>query len=399
MKIAIVHDYLTQYGGAERVVATISEMFPDAPIYTIFYDPSGTLGQFSKKKIIESSLARIPLIGKIIQKKYQLFFWLLPYAIEKFDFRDYDLIISSSATFAKGIIANSALHICYCHTPTRYLWDDIDKYVSGFYANSFVKFFAKIFLNLTRRWDLEAAKRPDIFIANSRHIAKKIEKIYGRKVRAVIYPPVDISWWKEVASKFVNKERKYFLMVGRILKYKRFDIGIELSRRFGIRLKIVGKGRELARLKKNAPNSVEFLGWLPDEKLAELYANAKALLMPQEEDFGIVAIEALSCGTPVISYKRSGAAEIVKDGENGILVEEQSPEAFFEAICNLENLKLDPEKISASVEHFSKERFKKELMQIIEEAKIKIEDYEKASILKKIEEDLKKKIEEDNLIL
>lgn len=366
MRVAIVHDYLTQYGGAERVAEALAEMFPAAPIYTLFYDPQKTRGRFEERTIAESFWARVPVLGRVIRNHNQLFFWLLPMAVERFDLRGYDLVISSSATFAKGARKSpAALHICYCHTPTRYLWDDVRKYVTGFYAIPFVRLVGGIFLWMVRRWDRRAAERPDVFIANSKHTAAKIKAAYGRDAQAVIYPPVDVEWWRAASGGVPAKKRDYVLMVGRMLAYKRFDIGIEASRRLGVPLKIVGEGREFERLRKSAPQHVEFLGWLPDAALAKLYAHARALLMPQVEDFGIVAVEALACGTPVIAYGRSGAAEIVRDGENGILVSQQTVEAFIEALRRLGHSNFDQEAIRASAERFSKERFKKELADFI----------------------------------
>jgi glycosyltransferase involved in cell wall biosynthesis len=368
MRVAIVHDYLTQYGGAERVVKTLHELFTEAPIYTLFYDPKKTRGVFEGCNIVESFWAKIPILSEIMKKNNQIFFWLMPIAIELFDLRRYDIIISSSASFAKGIHSPpGAFHICYCHTPTRYLWDDVRKYVSGFYDYKFVITAGSIFLKMTKKWDLSAAARPHIFIANSNFTAKKIKKFYGRDVYSVLYPPVDVDWWENNSPKIPMSERKYYLMVGRLLKYKRFDIGIEISRRFGIPLKIVGEGREKTNLENISPkDKVEFLGWLPDKDLAYVYANAKALLMPQSEDFGIVAVEAISCGTPVITYEESGAAEIVIDGVNGIIVKEQSPEAFFDAILRLNKLDLNPEYISMSAKRFSKQVFKEQFLKILE---------------------------------
>jgi glycosyltransferase involved in cell wall biosynthesis len=368
MRVAIVHDYLTQYGGAERVVEALAELFPDAPIYTLFYDPQKTRGKFEGRVIRESFWARVPIMGTMIRNHNQLFFWLLPLAVARFDLRGYDLVISSSATFSKGALkAPGALHICYCHTPTRYLWDDLGKYVTGFYANPFVRLVGSAFLGAVRRWDSRAATRPDIFVANSRHTAEKIKAAYRREPKAVIYPPVDVGWWRDASADAPQASRTYLLMVGRMLAYKRFDVGIEVSRRLGMPLKIVGEGREMARLKKHAPSTVEFLGWVPDRELATLYANARALLMPQSEDFGIVAVEALACGTPVVTYRESGAAEIVADGENGVLVDRQTPEAFADALRRLERLEMEiaPQAIRASAERFSKERFKRELMALI----------------------------------
>jgi len=371
MRVAIVHDYLTQYGGAERVVEALSEMFPEAPIFTLFYDVVKTHGRFEGKKIIQSFWSKIPIAGELIRGHNQLFFWLLPPAVERFYLRGYDLVISSSAAFAKGVIAApGALHICYCHTPTRYLWNNLDDYVTGFYANSFVKLVGNVFLAAVRKWDASAAKRPHIYIANSNHTAARIKSIYRREPSSIIHPPVDVNYWKREAGEVAIKDRNYFLMVGRLLPYKRFDIGIEAARRLGIALKIVGDGKEMTRLKKIAGKSVEFLGWLPDKDLAYVYAHAAAFLMPQVEDFGIAAVEALACGTPVIAYRNGGALDIVRENENGLFFDSQTPSALADAIERFRCVSFSPHSVALSAERFSKERFMREFRKFIAELPI-----------------------------
>lgn len=402
MKVAIVHDYLTQYGGAERVVEAISELFPDAPIYTLFYDKAKTKGRFRDKRVIESFWADVPVLGELFKRHNQLFFWAMPFAIERFSFGDYDLVISSSATYAKGArVLPPGVHICYCHTPTRYLWDDLGKYVTGFFANSFVRFVGSFFLGAVRLWDKKAARRPHFFIANSNHIAGRIEAIYKRIPDAVIFPPVDpvrslarSCFVRGITSNEVNagspdvtsgltsngvdtarflvesldkplKPQDYFLMVGRFLAYKRFDIGIEAANRLGFNLKIVGEGRERKQLVKLAGKTVEFLGWVDDSDLRDLYIGARALLLPQVEDFGIVAVEAMACGTPVIAQKTGGMLDIVADGENGVFFDSETVESLIGGIRRFENASFDPTIIRESAERFSKERFQKEFMEFI----------------------------------
>jgi glycosyltransferase involved in cell wall biosynthesis len=365
MRIAIVHDDLTQYGGAERVVEALAELWPEAPIYALFYDEAKTKEKFRGKRIVESFWARVPFLGKVIRRAHnRLFFWLMPFAVSRFDLSGFDVVISSSATYAKGArAASGALHVNYCHTPTRYLWDDIRKYSAGFYANPFVRFIGGFFLSAVRRWDKKAGLNPDFMIANSNHIASRIREVYGREADAVIFPPVNVGVFRSaMQGSVLPKDREYFLMVGRMLIYKRFDLGIEAARRRGFRLKIVGDGPEKDAFMRNVPSGVEFLGWVSDEDLPRIYAGAKALIFPQVEDFGIVAAEAIAAGTPVIADRAGGALDIIKEGENGVLFDRQTPEALCEAIERFGVMRFDPAAISASAEKFSKERFKEELM-------------------------------------
>jgi glycosyltransferase involved in cell wall biosynthesis len=366
MRVALIHDSLTQYGGAERVVEVISEIWPEAPIFTLFYDETKTKGRFSHKPIIESFWVRAPLLGKIVRRLHnRLFFWLMPIAVERFNLSDFDIVISSSATYAKGVLRRrGALHLNYCHTPTRYLWEDVRNYASGFYESSLVRFVGEFFFRAVRRWDRAAAWRPDLMVANSTYTANRIRQIYGREVDAVIFPPVEPKFFNVIKNSKLN-DCDYYLMVGRLLKYKRFDLGIEASRNLGFKLKIAGDGPEKKALLRNAPREVEFLGWVDDEKLIELYLGAKALIFPQVEDFGLVAAEAIATGTPVIAYRAGGALDIIKEGENGIFFDHQTPKALAEAIKRFENIEFDTAKIRASATRFSKEKFQQEIINLI----------------------------------
>jgi len=359
MKVALVHDYLNQYGGAEKVLEALAEIYPDAPIYTLIYDSAIVKNILPEREIRASFLQKIPFI-----KSYHRFFPpLMPFAVEKFDFSDYDVVISDSAAFAKGIITKpETLHICYCHTPIRYAWDDSHKYVREFNMPFWAKLFVPVFMNYLRLWDREAAYRVDKFISNSQFVAKRIQKYYKRDA-TVIYPPAD-------TGKFFpgRKSEDYFLMVGRLLVYKRFDIAIEAFNRLEIPLKIIGTGPEFAKLKKMANWNVEFLGNVDVETLKKHYQNCRALVFPQEEDFGIVAVEAMACGRPVIAYRGGGAVESIKEGETGLFFDEQKVDSLIGAVKKFNSDKFSSDRISAHAAKFGKDVFKKKIEEFVEKS-------------------------------
>jgi len=361
MKVALVHDYLNQYGGAERVLGAFSEIFSDAPIYTLIYDPQKVCGVFYNKKIRTSFLQKIPFA----KSYHRIFPFLMPIAIEQFDLSNYDVVLSDSASFAKGVITKpETLHICYCHTPPRFAWDDSHKYIEEYGFPKIIKRLIPFFMNYIRLWDREAALRVDKFICNSNFVAKRIKKYYNRKAQ-VIYPPVDAKFFSP--SDFFDKP-SYFLMVGRLLAYKRFDIAIESFNKINKPLKIIGDGPEIKRLKKLAKKNIEFLGELPPEKLREYYQNCQALIFPQEEDFGIVALEAMACGRPVIAYRGGGALESVKERETGAFFNEQTPESLIKAVKEFKSGKFNPQKIRKHALKFSKDKFKKRIKDFVEKS-------------------------------
>jgi glycosyltransferase involved in cell wall biosynthesis len=365
MKVALVHDYLNQFGGAERVLEAFAEIFPNASIYTLIHDPKKVRGVFSNRKIQTSFLQKIPFV----KSHHRIFPFLMPVAIEQFDLSNYDVVLSDSASFAKGVITRpETLHICYCHTPPRYAWDDSHKYIEEYGFPRIVKKLIPLFMNYIRIWDREAALRVDKFICNSNFVAKRIEKYYNRKA-VVIYPPVDT----KAFSVSGNPVQNYFLMVGRLLPYKRFDIAVEAFNKMGKPLKIIGDGPEMKQLKKlaNLPvgrqgKNIEFLGELSGEKLREYYQNCRALIFPQEEDFGIVALEARACGRPVIAYRGGGALESIKEGETGVFFNQQTPESLIKAVKSFRADNFDFQKIRKHALKFSKDKFKKKIKNFVE---------------------------------
>lgn len=360
MKIALVHDYLNQYGGAEKVLEAFVEIFPDAPIYTLLYDKKLVDKIFPGKKIRASFLQKLPFI----RKHHRFFPPLMPLAAEKLDLSDFDVVLSDSAAFGKGIITKpETLHICYCHTPIRYAWDDSHKYIKEFSMPRLAKFFVPIFMNYLRLWDREAAYRVDKFICNSDFVSQRIKKYYKQDAE-VIYPPVDISSFG-IASSEINGT-KYFLMIGRLLPYKRFDMAIEAFNKLELSLKIIGSGPEMKKLKKMANWNIDFLGEIRGDKLKEHYQNCQALIFPQEEDFGIVALEAMACGRPVIAYRGGGALESILGGKTGVFFDEQTVDALVGAVTKFQPQKFNSEFIRSHALKFDKEIFKKKIKEFVE---------------------------------
>lgn len=360
MKIALIHDHLAQDGGAEKVLKVFSEMFQAAPIYTLLFEKKHVNKYFSDKKIETSIIQKLPWGVK----HYQWYLSLMPLAIEFFDLRQYKLVISDTSSFAKGVITSpDALHICYCHTPTRYLWSDTHQYINELKYNKFFKKIISLVLSRIRLWDYAAAARVDFFIANSKTVQQRIKKYY-RRDSIVIYPPVETNKFSIYQEGEVKKE-KYFLIGCRLAPYKRVDIVIEAFKRLGpdYKLKIFGDGIDLKRLRKIAAEAtnIEFLGRVSDQYKAELYSKAEAFINPQEEDFGITVVESMAAGRPVIAYKKGGATETVVEGFSGTFFEEQTSDAIYEALKNFETINFEPEKIKNYAEKFSVANFRKKI--------------------------------------
>lgn len=355
MKIAILHDYLNQWGGAERVLEALTELFPEAGLYTLFYDEKKLKGKF-KNSLKKTSFLNFPFA----RNHHRLFIPLMPFAARTMTIdNDYDIIISSSAGYAKGFNVSHRHghrppHISYCHTPLRYAWEK--KYLKDlpFPLKLISKIFGNPTRNYLRNWDRRAAENVDFFIANSNFIKEKIKAYYGKEAE-VIYPPVD----EQVFYKENTSKEDFYLMAGRLIYYKRFDLGIQACERLKKKLKIVGTGPEERKLQKSAnPELVEFLRDVSDSELRALYNRAQALIFPQVEDFGLVAAEAQMCGLPVIAYNEGGAREIVEDAKTGILFREQTEQGLAEAIQKFENTNFERNEIAASARRFSKQVFK-----------------------------------------
>ena len=379
MKVALVHDYLVQYGGAERVLEAFTEIFPKAPIYTMVYDKKLMSKTFSDKKVFTSFLQKIPLVGS----HHRLFPILMPIAIEQFDLSKYDIVLSDSNSYAKGAITMPhTLHITYCHTPMRYAWDDCHKYLREFKYSNLTKKFVPFAMNYIRMWDKISADRPDRYIANSKFIASRIKKYYNKDA-FIINPPVSAE--KFYISKNVED---YYLMVGRALPYKRFDIAVKAFNKLKFPLKIIGKGPEMDKLKKHANSNIDFLGYLNDKEISDYYSKCKAFIFPPEEDFGITPLEAMASGRPVIAFRGGGALETVIENKTGLFFDEQTPRSIIDVIKNFDSRKFNPREIRDHALEFDRELFKKKIKKFVEEEYTK---YAKSMIsIGKVNKTLKK---------
>lgn len=352
MKVALVHDHLMQDGGAEKVLLALQEVFPEAPTYTLLYAPDRVAPEFRARDIRTSFLQRMPL-GL---RRYQWFLPLMPAATEGHDLSGFDVVLSSSSAFAKGVLTRpGTVHVCYCHTPTRYLWSDTHSYVQELQANPAVKRLLPMMLSRLRVWDRMAADRVDRFIANSLTVASRIRKYYGRD-SDVIHPPVE-------TGKFSVAEvpGNYWLAGGRLVSYKRFDLVIRAFNDLGLPLKIFGDGPLYKELRAMARPNIEFVGKVGDGDKAALYRKALAFLHPQEEDFGITAVEAMASGRPVIAYRKGGAVETVVDGMTGAFFDGQSWEDVRDAVIRLDPADFDPFTVRAHALRYDIGVFKERL--------------------------------------
>ncbi|MBU1992432.1 MAG: glycosyltransferase [Patescibacteria group bacterium] len=357
MKIAIVADWLTDFGGAERVILRLHNLFPDAGIFTSVLNEKN-MENFSDAVIHTSFIQKLPKA----KKKHQLYITLMPYAFEHFDLSEYDIVISSSHACAKGVITKPAtMHVCYCHSPMRYVWDNCHEYIKQYSLPGIIKKLAEWPLHKLRLWDKLTADRVDYFIANSKNTQRRIKKYYKRDSE-VIYPMVNTDRF-EVSKKKDN----YFIAIGRLIPYKRFDLIVKAFNELEIPIKIIGAGSELPKLKKMAKKNIEFLGRTTDERTAELLKRARALIFPQLEDFGIVPLEAMACGKPVIAFKGGGALETVVDGKTGIFFKEQTVESLKEAIGKFikTEKEFDPTAIRKHAEKFSPSVFDQKIVNFI----------------------------------
>ncbi len=359
MKVAIVHDHLAQDGGAERVVQVMMQMFPEAPLYTLVYNQKNANEFFKGRDIRTSFIQRWP--GG--RRFYQWYLPWMPTAIERLDLRGYDLVISSSASFAKGIITQpQTLHICYLHSPTRYLWSDTIEYVNELRYTKPLRSIAPFFLNRIRMWDRLAADRVDQFLANSKTVQHRIHKYYRRESQ-VLYPPVNVERFT-----LGTGDGGYYVTGGRLVPYKRFDLVVQAFNKLNVPLKIYGSGPTLKQLQRMAKPNIEFLGRVPDQALNQLYGQATAFINPQEEDFGITAVEAMATGRPVIAFAAGGARETVQTGSTGVFFQEQEWESLADAVIRFTPTEYDPAAIREWAERFSVPTFQRHLRQAIDQA-------------------------------
>ncbi len=361
LNIAIVHDWLTGMRGGEKVLEVLCELYPGATLVTLLHNQGMLSATIEKMKIQTSFIDRLPMK----EKKYRNYLPIFPLAIELIDFSKYDLIISTSHCVAKGAQpGKNGLHICYCHTPMRYVWEMYDEYFGKDKAGFITRAAMKIFAPFLRWWDVRTSSRVHKYIANSYNVAGRIKQYYNRQAD-VIHPPVDASLFQ-----LSETHKDYFLIVSALVPYKKVEIAIEAFNQIGKKLVIIGTGPESEKLQTIAKKNIEFLGWKNDNELAEFYAGCRALLFPGVEDFGIVPLEAMACGKPVIAFGKGGALEtVINEGANatGIFFYEQTPDSLIKVIENFEDTIFDPLSIRTHALKFDRVLFKEKIKKYIEE--------------------------------
>lgn len=372
-KVAIVHDFLLAFGGAERVLQSLVEMYPSAPVYTLLSDPGIVSRHFPQSEVRESFLAKCP---GFLKRRYRLLLPLYPVAVEAFDLRDFDVVISSSGAWSKGIVTRlHTKHIAYIHSPMRSVWDENESYLRslGFFVP--FRFFGRIILSYLRLWDRQAAQRPDVLIANSKYTRERIAKYY-RLPSEVVYPPVMMEKSGKGEEKGVKGEmgtekkgeNAPFLMVSRLTEAKKIAVAIDAFNKLELPLVIVGSGPLRKSLKERAGKHIHFKGFQKDDQISKWYRGARALVHVAEEDFGLAIAESLACGTPVIAFDQGGARELVHSGVNGELFFAQTPEILSDGVRRFigNEGKYDREWIQRDMMRFSKEIFQEKMKGVIE---------------------------------
>jgi glycosyltransferase involved in cell wall biosynthesis len=357
MRLALLHDCIVHVGGAERVLQTLHSMFPDAPIYTLVFDKSVARELLPGAEVRPSFVQKLPGAKRYFRGYAPLY----PTAVEGFDLSDFDVVLSSSYSFVKGVIVPAnTLHICYCYSPLRYLWSGYHFHRKAMFRGLWKRVLVDPFLTGLRLWDRMAADRVDQFVAISKGVAERIAKYYRRR-SVVIYPPVPVR-----RIRFVGPSGSYYLLVSRLMRYKRVDLAIEALNRLGLPLKIVGTGPLLGELRRISKPNIEFMGGISEKELEECYSGCRGLVFPACEDFGIVMVEAQAYGKPVIAYDGGGASEIVADGRTGVLFKEQSQDAIIEALKRLERINLDPEEMRDNALRFDEANFRHAMKTLVE---------------------------------
>lgn len=357
MKVALVHEYFCSLGGSEVVALALRELYPEAPIYTLLADPAHQKGGVLLDADVRTSfLQRLPFS----RQAYWAYCPLFPMAVESLDLREYDLVISSSHGWVKNVLTRpGGLHICYCHTPLRWAWEQTTPRRR---LARLLSPFVSLWLHYVRVWDAASTPRVDHFVANSYEVARRLRRYYGREAY-VVYPPIDTDFFQPE-----DVEGDYFLVVSRLVPYKRVELAVEAFNRLKLPLKVVGAGSELGRLKRLAGPAVEVLGWQPRERLRELYAGCRALILPGKEDLGMAALEAQSAGRPVIAHGAGGALETVFPGETGLHFGPQKVEAIINAVRQFEGMRWDKALIRRHAIQFDRRVFLERMANFIHEA-------------------------------
>jgi len=355
MKVAIVYDRVNKWGGAERVLLVLHEIFPKAPLFTSVYDRRQASWAKVFPKVHTTSLQKLPLA----RRNHEYLALFMPWAFRQFSFVGYDLVISVTSEAAKGIVVGPGTkHICLCLTPTRYLWSGYSTY----FPSRLLRFLSWPIIFYLRKWDRKAALGPHVLIAISKEVQKRIKKYY-RRDSILIFPPLTKTLRSQRIVK--NLPKKYFLVVSRLVPYKKVDLAIKAFNLLQLPLVVVGEGLEAEKLKRIADRNIVFLGKVKDPELAYLYKNCRALIFPQNEDFGLVAVEAMSFGKPVVACKAGGALDIVKEGVNGVFFRNQSVKSLVQVIHRFDKMTFHSGKIVGTINKFSKTNFKKNLLEVI----------------------------------
>lgn len=356
MRTALVYDRVNKWGGAERVLLALHELFPQAPLYTSVYNEK----QAKWAKVFNIKTSFLQNFPHIISN-HEIYPFLMPHAFEQFNFDKYDLVISVTSEAAKGIITKPGTrHICYCLTPTRYLWSGYNDY----FKNRGFRLLSYPVVKYLRAWDKTSSNRPDLYIAASLEVKKRIKKYYDKESE-VVYPPLTLSVSRQNKK---NKKGKYFLVVSRLVTYKRIDLAIEACNTLGVPLKIIGTGKEEKNLKKIAGPTIEFLGNITDEQLIKYYTNAKALIHPAIEDFGLTVLESQRLNRPVIAFGAGGALETISERKTGLFFKSQRKESLIQKMREIDNYNFKDEAFRNQVEKFSLRKFKENFLSLVEKA-------------------------------
>jgi glycosyltransferase involved in cell wall biosynthesis len=355
-RVALVHDFLLDLRGAERVFAAMCDAWPEADVFTAVYDERGTEGRFADRSPVTSFLQRVRPTARTFRPLLPLY----PHAIESFDLRGYDTVISSSSAWAHGVLVDAgAVHVCYCHNPFRYAWTEREATLRA--RHPLARPALRLLLNRWRQWDYIAAQRVDRYVANSRLTAARVRRYFGREA-TVLYPPVETGRFR------LAPVGEHYMVLAELMAHKRIDVAVRAFNALGRPLVVVGDGPELRRLRRIAGPTVSFTGRVSDEQVAGLLARAQALVVTATEEFGIAAVEALAAGRPVIALGEGGVRESVTEGVTGAFFERCEPDALAEAVLRFDPLAIDPLACQASAERFGAERFREQLKRIVSEA-------------------------------